>query len=340
MECNKCNSANTQKLQVVYESGTSNVNSKSNTTGVGIGGGSIGVGIADTKTKGTVQTMLAKKVAPPLEKTHGWATFSLLIGLWLCYCSVYSLASIIILPSIYFIYTATMHNQKIFPLLYKEWQESWYCNKCGNIYQESINSNEIDRPKNSLFNCTYCNSEISTKAKYCPSCGAHVENKEAEIKEIESKIENLKNQQVTQKRIETSNSSCLKTMIVLIIFSLVVLIAVGISVNNSKNTDEIVELNRIAKSEEGKKKYEEKKSLELKKNLDYFNQNSKKILAEITEALETKEFEKVISISTKYLHSGNSELQSIHEKASFEIKNLKESNGTDTFMRKKVDSGK
>jgi DNA-directed RNA polymerase subunit RPC12/RpoP len=93
------------------------------------------------------------------------------------------LAFIFIIPGVYFIYSATKYNQKVFPQLYKQWQDSWFCNKCGNIYQEPISSKENILIKKSLINCPYCNKQITEEAISCSSCGAPVNAIETNIKE-------------------------------------------------------------------------------------------------------------------------------------------------------------
>ncbi len=72
MQCTECNSDNVQRLSVIYESGTQQINTTSNSIGssVGVGRGfGLGVGSATTKTKGTSQSYLAGKAAPPKKKS-------------------------------------------------------------------------------------------------------------------------------------------------------------------------------------------------------------------------------------------------------------------------------
>ena len=67
MQCTKCNSDNTQRLEVVFDGGTQNINTTSNSAGAGIGG-SFGVGGIRTSTSGTSQTSLAWQPPPTLSR--------------------------------------------------------------------------------------------------------------------------------------------------------------------------------------------------------------------------------------------------------------------------------
>lgn len=71
MQCPKCSSDNTQRLEVIYESGTQQIRIVSNTVGGGgaYGGGPFGGG-AVTSTSGTQQTASAQKASPPGKKSY------------------------------------------------------------------------------------------------------------------------------------------------------------------------------------------------------------------------------------------------------------------------------
>jgi len=63
------------------------------------------------------------------------------------------------------------------------------------------------------------------------------------------------------------------------------------------------------------KEQAERVVLENQANIDYFNANSSQILSEAKIALESKDYRTVISLSSKYLTSGNNELAAIHAEA-------------------------
>lgn len=140
MQCDKCGSDNTQRLEVVFENGTSNINTRSHSAGVGVGG-TFGVGGVTTKTTGTSQTTLGGKAAPPPKKSYKWAIISILFGLifWNANgdMSAMILGGLLMAAGAYFIYVAASYNKNKWPILYRYWQESWLCHKCGNIYHHA-----------------------------------------------------------------------------------------------------------------------------------------------------------------------------------------------------------
>jgi len=73
MKCPKCESENTQRLEVAFHSGTQNISTTSNSAGVGIGsGGRVGFGGGVTKTSGQSQSILAQQASPPAKLSYKW----------------------------------------------------------------------------------------------------------------------------------------------------------------------------------------------------------------------------------------------------------------------------
>lgn len=135
MQCDKCNSDNTQRLEVVFEGGTSIINTRSHSAGVGIGG-DFGVGGITTRTSGTSQTVTGGKAAPPAKKTYAWAIINIFLA-WFFYgfgVPGLIIGVLLFVLAIYLYRTAANYNKNIWPPLYKYWQECWLCHKCGNIY--------------------------------------------------------------------------------------------------------------------------------------------------------------------------------------------------------------
>ncbi len=137
MQCTKCNSDNTQRLEVVYENGTQNINTSSHSVGAGIGG-SFGIGGVTTKTSGVSQTMVGEKATPPMKKSYKWAVISMIAGYFLLSSGGVMLAAGVLLIAAggYFAYVAANYNKTDWPALYQHWQECWLCHKCGNIYHQ------------------------------------------------------------------------------------------------------------------------------------------------------------------------------------------------------------
>ena len=149
MKCPKCESENTQRLEVAFHSGTQNISTTSNTAGVGIGsGGRIGFGGGVTTTSGQSQSVLAAACAPPVKKSYKLPLLGVLFGLLsgFVYFSRGDLAaifmglatvSVISGVSGYVLYSRFQFNSKDWPKIYQHWAQSWICHKCGGIYQQA-----------------------------------------------------------------------------------------------------------------------------------------------------------------------------------------------------------
>lgn len=140
MLCPKCGSDNTQRLQVVHEHGTQNISTTSSTVGGGYGG-SFGAGAAHTKTDGTSQSTMAQKAAPPAKKTLGIFIGMIFIGL-LCFNGGWGwivFGLLLIAGGGFGIKDAVAFNGNQWPQLFKTWEESWVCNKCGHFYHQPLN---------------------------------------------------------------------------------------------------------------------------------------------------------------------------------------------------------
>jgi hypothetical protein len=133
MQCTKCNSDNTQRLEVVYENGTQNINTRSHSAGAGIGG-SFGVGGVTTKTSGVSQSMVGEKASPPNQKSYKWSIIGAIAGILFLGTPLFG--GPLLLISAYFLYVAFNYNKSEWPPLYQHWQECWLCNKCGTIYHQ------------------------------------------------------------------------------------------------------------------------------------------------------------------------------------------------------------
>ena len=138
MQCTKCNSENTQRLEVVYHGGTQDINTTGSTVGGGYGG-AFGIGGAVTKTSGQSQSMLAQRAAPPIKKSYKWGAIMLIAGLLLLGgpAGAVIVGLLLLAGGGLIVYVASQFNSNEFPSLYQTWLESWLCNKCGTIYQQA-----------------------------------------------------------------------------------------------------------------------------------------------------------------------------------------------------------
>lgn len=140
MQCTQCNSDNVQKLSVVYQSGTSQINTTSRTFGSGVGfgggGGLFGVGSASTKTTGQSQSHLAAIASPPKKKGYMIPYVIIVLSIIAVMAKIIT-GGVFILPlalAVFLIYRAFSYNKNQWPPKYQEWSKSWHCNKCGAIY--------------------------------------------------------------------------------------------------------------------------------------------------------------------------------------------------------------
>jgi len=133
MQCTECNSDNVQKLSLVYEQGTQNINATSSTiTNHGFGQG---FSTGTTRTSGTTQSITAQRAAPPAKKKIIIPIVAIVAGFVLAkYGELWGLL-VSVVGGIYF-YTSFLYNRNVYPRLYANWQNSWLCNKCGAIYMQ------------------------------------------------------------------------------------------------------------------------------------------------------------------------------------------------------------
>lgn len=140
MNCLKCGSDNCQRLEVIYESGTQQINTTSRTVGGGVARGGVGGGAARTTTSGTSRSTLANKAAPPLKKGMGIFIIMIVIGvLMLAGGWVFKLLGIGLVGfAIYLMRKVLGYNKDEFPTKYNYWLNQWMCHKCGDIYHKEF----------------------------------------------------------------------------------------------------------------------------------------------------------------------------------------------------------
>jgi hypothetical protein len=138
MQCNKCGSEHTQRLEVAYDSGTQDISAESHTAGVGSISGALGLSGSVTKTSGVSRSVLAQKAAPPEKRKIGWLIALMFIG-FLCTRGTIGfvfLGLLVLAGGAYGLYCSIRFNNEDWPGLYQRWMESWMCHKCGNIYHQ------------------------------------------------------------------------------------------------------------------------------------------------------------------------------------------------------------
>lgn len=125
--CPKCGSENIQSCPVIYQSGTVGHSYTSRS------------GNYEIDTSGTESTALAQSVAPPAQKDTSWgamivtgliAGFALKEGS-LIIAGIFGLAAV---GSFMMSQEASEYNEKQWPKEYKNWERSYLCHRCGNIF--------------------------------------------------------------------------------------------------------------------------------------------------------------------------------------------------------------
>lgn len=140
MNCLKCGSDNCQRLEVVYESGTQQINTTSRTVGGGVARAGVGGGAAHTTTSGTSRSTLANKAAPPLKQSIGMFVIMVVIGIFMLAGGWFlKLLGIVLIGfAIYSIRKILSYNKDEFPKKYNYWLNQWMCHKCGDIYHKEF----------------------------------------------------------------------------------------------------------------------------------------------------------------------------------------------------------
>ena len=138
--CSQCGSEDIQKLSVVYETGTSIINTQTrgSSTGIGIARGGIGVGTAvnSSRTRGTQTSELAKRAAPPPAKmAFGWIVLGLVGGLLFAAFGAIPLAVFALGLCGFLFHLGNRYNGTELPPLRDAWAKSWLCHRCGTIFQ-------------------------------------------------------------------------------------------------------------------------------------------------------------------------------------------------------------
>jgi DNA-directed RNA polymerase subunit RPC12/RpoP len=143
MKCSDCGADNCQRLEVAYQSGTSNIQTQTRSSGLGLGRDGLGLGVVKSKTSGVSQTQLSAKASPPRKQRYlpwvvlffvGWMVASsanLNHWVWLI-VGIGAMAG-----SVYMGHQAFQFNRKEWPGMYQYWLESWICHTCGKIFHQS-----------------------------------------------------------------------------------------------------------------------------------------------------------------------------------------------------------
>ena len=141
MQCPKCGSENCQRLEVMYELGTQDINTVSRRAAIGSVAGRGAAGIGSTTTEGQSQTRMAEKASPPETRRYVFAAFFAFMAFLLFSASRTLTWQVIALAIIaacgYYMYKVYHYNSKEWPAQYQYWKDQWACLKCGEVYHHA-----------------------------------------------------------------------------------------------------------------------------------------------------------------------------------------------------------
>lgn len=150
MKCPDCGSENVQSLKMIYELGTSKIDTTSSgsVTGFGVGtGAGVAYGVTAGTTTGAQQTEAAKQAAPPVRKNFSEPGCVILMGIGVGLLSLVAANVSSLAAMLGFLSCATClwgggrllwkhqkWNEKEWPKLHEKWLNSWRCLKCGRVF--------------------------------------------------------------------------------------------------------------------------------------------------------------------------------------------------------------
>jgi len=142
MNCPSCSSGETQRLEVIYEQGTSHSSATSRTR-VRPFMGILPMAMAKTKTTGVTMSKAAQKAAPPAKMLYKVPIIGVVVGFVLLgnafgsrVNSTWLVLGLVAVGAFgWLLVRRIRYNMKEWPGSYAVWEKSWMCNKCGNIFR-------------------------------------------------------------------------------------------------------------------------------------------------------------------------------------------------------------
>jgi hypothetical protein len=152
--CPKCRSTDLKKVSLAYQEGLFHVDARTRMLGLLFASGGPDVMVGRATTRGVQQTALSKSLVPPTKWSYlklilwsGAISFVALVAYVRevmtsappvsslpvkVYCAVAPLAFIFLLVSIW------RHNHSSYERQYAQWNESFICQRCGTVGQQSL----------------------------------------------------------------------------------------------------------------------------------------------------------------------------------------------------------
>lgn len=162
LRCPICNGTNLKKVSLAYDEGLYRIDVQSRLRGFLFGSDGSNVMVGKAVTQGVHQTQLSRRLRPPMKwsyvKLIGWSALVSFIALIRYVHSVMSgssrasslpaaIGTVILGGAFLFLVVAFWrHNQLVYPRQYAEWDESFLCQRCGGVNQQSPHEAKIGRP--------------------------------------------------------------------------------------------------------------------------------------------------------------------------------------------------
>lgn len=141
LKCTRCDSENTQRLELAYKSGVSSLSGSSTNIGVGVGIGGVGAGVSEGQFSGTQQTLLSESIEPPKQKISGFgptAWLMLFVTVTFLLGGDMKFFMVLFLINMLFFYLSSSHDKKskkIYNKQIEEYRKKFICLRCGNVFE-------------------------------------------------------------------------------------------------------------------------------------------------------------------------------------------------------------
>jgi len=156
LRCPKCNSTDLKKVSLAYEEGLFRSEGRTRLRAVAVGSGGPDLVVGRATTRGTGQSVLSKKLTPPVKwsylKTIGWSLLVFLCVGWLVFyintvatnsstawslpLTFFTLISAAGFPLLLFL--VWRHNHSTYAQEYSRWDRAFICQRCGAVSDDGI----------------------------------------------------------------------------------------------------------------------------------------------------------------------------------------------------------
>ena len=154
LRCPKCNSNNLKGVSLAYQEGTYHIDARSRMRGLLFAAGGPGILVGRTSTRGSQQSALSKRLSPPTKWSYVklvlWSGAVTLIALIIYVQHVLSSpvpASslpvklyVALAPVVFVLLVGIVwrHNHSAYEQKFVQWNESFICERCGTVSQQSL----------------------------------------------------------------------------------------------------------------------------------------------------------------------------------------------------------